>query len=98
MATITKLSELKQKILALYDSFIKDEIDAFTIGQVRTMLCRLKPIIDAGRLQLEILNKFFNEDVSARFNNKWDTDLLICRKINIESAFEIIIEMGFVTA
>lgn len=98
MATTTKLSELKQKILELYDSFINDEIDAFTIGQVRTMLCRLKPIIEAGRLQIEILNKFFNEDVCVRFTHKWDEDLLICRKINIESAFEIIIEMGFVAA
>ena len=97
MATTTKLSELKQKILDLYDSFIKDEIDAFTIGQIRTMLCRLKPLTGAGGLQLEILKKFFNEDVLARFTQKWDQDLLICRKINIESAFEIIIEMGFVT-
>ena len=96
MATITKLSELKQRILNLYDSFIKDDIDAFTIGQVRTMLCRLKPLTEAGGLQLEILNKFFNEDVLARFTQKWDEDILICRKINIESAFEIIIEMGLV--
>lgn len=96
MATITKLSELKQKILSLYDSFIKDEIDAFTIGQVRTLLCRLKPLSEAGRLQIEILRKFFNEDVCIRFIHKWDQDLLITRKINIESAFEIIAEMGLV--
>lgn len=98
MATTTKLSELKQKILELYDSFVKDEIDAFTIGQVRTMLHRLNPVIDAGKLQLDILNKFFNEDVLTRYTHKWNKDQLICRKINIESAFEIIIEMGFVTA
>ncbi|MDD5434298.1 MAG: hypothetical protein PH343_02590 [Nitrospira sp.] len=96
MATITRLSELKQKILALYDSFIKDEIDAFTIGQVRTMLCRLRPLTEAGRLQIEILRKFFNEDVCTRFIHKWDNDILITRKINIESAFEIIADMGFV--
>ncbi len=98
MATTTKLSELKRKILDLYDSFIKEEIDAFTIGQIRTMMCRLKPLSEAGRLQLEILIKFFNEDVLARFIHKWDTDLLICRKINIESALEVIIETGYVAA
>ncbi len=95
---VKRLVELKQKVLDLYDTFTKDEIDSFKIGQIRSMLHRLRPLCEAGKLQLEIVLKFFNEDVLSRFQQKWNSEQLICRKDNIESALEIVMQMGYVAA
>lgn len=95
---VKKLTEFKQRVLALYDTFTIDEIDAFSIGQARTMMHRLRPLCDAGKSQLEILLKFFNEDILSRFQQKWDSEQLIWRKANMESALEIIMQMGYVAA
>ncbi|HAS17534.1 MAG TPA: hypothetical protein DCR39_06540 [Nitrospiraceae bacterium] len=90
------LSNLKCRILDLYETFTSDDIDSFKIGQIRLTIYRLRPLSDAGKLQLEILIKFFNEDVLSRFQQKWDKEKLIWRKANIESAFDIIMQMGYV--
>lgn len=93
---VKRLSELRRKVLDLYDTFVKDEIDAFNIGQARTMMFRLRPLCDEGKYQLEILIKFFNEDVLSRFQEKWNSEQLIWRKANLESALEIIMQMGYI--
>ena len=93
---VKRLTEFKQRVLALYDTFTRDEIDAFSIGQARTMMHRLRPLCDAGKLQLEILLKFFNEDILSRFQQKWDSEQLIWRKTNMASAIELIMQLGYI--
>lgn len=95
---VKRLSELKQKVLDLYDTFTKDEIDSFKIGQIRSMMHRLRPLCEAGKVQLDILLKFFNEDVLSRFQQKWNSEQLLWRKNNIESALEIVMQMGYIAA
>lgn len=91
------LTILKQKILALYDSFTNDTIDAFRIAEVKNMLWVLKPINKIGKEQIEILWEFFGRDVEDRaYSGKWNREYLSERKANIDSALEIVLQLGFV--
>ena len=88
---------LKQKILALYDSFANDTIDAFRIAEVKNLLWVLKPINKIGKEQIEVLWEFFGRDVEERaFSGRWNGDHLLEKKANIDSALEIVLQLGFV--
>ncbi len=91
------LTILKQKILALYDSFANDTIDAFRIAEVKNMLWVLKPINKIGREQIDILWEFFGRDVEERaVGGKWSREYLLAKKANIDSALAIVLELGYV--
>ena len=88
---------LKQKILVLYDSFANDTIDAFRIAEVKNLLWVLKPINKIGKEQIEVLWEFFGRDVEERaFSGRWNRDHLLEKKANIDSALEIVLQLGFV--
>ena len=91
------LAILKQKILALYDSFANDTLDAFRIAEVKNLLWVLKPINKIGKEQIDVLWEFFGRDVEERaFNGRWNREHLLEKKANIDSALEIVLQLGFV--
>lgn len=91
------LTILNQKILELYDSFADDTIDAFRIAEVKNLLWVLKPINNTGKEQIEVLWEFFGRDVEERaFSGKWNCDHLLEKKANIDSALEIVLQVGCV--
>ena len=91
------LTILNQKILELYDSFANDTIDAFRIAEVKNLLWVLKPINKTGKEQIEVLWEFFGRDVEERaFSGRWNRDHLLEKKANIDSALEIVLQVGFV--
>ncbi len=91
------LSILKQKIFALYDSFTNDTLDAFRIAEVKNLLWVLKPINRIGKEQIEVLWEFFGRDVEERaFSGRWSREHLLEKKANIDSALEIVLQLGFV--
>ncbi len=91
------LTILKQKIMALYDSFTNDTIDAFRIAEVKNLLWVLKPINNMGKEQIEVLWEFFGRDVEERaLSGRWDRKHLLEKKANIDSALEIVLQLGFV--
>ncbi|MCC7201769.1 MAG: hypothetical protein IT393_03765 [Nitrospirae bacterium] len=91
------LTVLKQKIFALYDSFTNDTIDAFKIAEVKNLLWVLKPLNRIGREQIDILWEFFGRDVEERATGgKWNLEHLLERKANIDSALDIVFELGCV--
>lgn len=88
---------LKQKILDLYDSFINETLDAFRVAEVKNLLWVLRPINEIGKKQIEVLCEVFGRDVEDRaYNGRWSRDYLFCKKVNIESALDIVMEMGYV--
>jgi len=91
------LTILKQKMLALYDTFINETLDAFRIAEVKNMLWVLKPINKIGKEQIEVLWEFFGRDVEERaFSGRWNRDHLLEKKAHIDSALEIVLQLGFV--
>ena len=91
------LTILKQKILALYDSFANDTIDAFRIAEVKNLLWVLKPINKIGKEQIDVLWEFFGRDVEERaYKGRWNREYLLKKKANIDSALEIVLQQGFV--
>lgn len=91
------LTILKQKMLALYDTFINDTLDAFRIAEVKNMLWVLKPINKIGKEQIDILWEFFGRDVEERaLSGRWSREHLLEKKANIDSALEIVLQVGFV--
>ncbi|MCC6543722.1 MAG: hypothetical protein IT392_04365 [Nitrospirae bacterium] len=91
------LELLKNKIPELYDSFANDTLDAFRIAEVKNLLWVLRPTNNIGKEQIEVLWEFFGRDVEERaFSGRWNSDHLLEKKANIDSALEIVRELGFV--
>lgn len=90
------LVALKEKILDLYDTFMDDALDAIKIAEVKNLLWDLQPESREGKGQLEVLREFLGRDVEDRaYRGKWNLDYLLSKKANIESAFEIIMQTGY---
>lgn len=87
---------LKQKILELYDTFMNETLDAIKIAEVKNLLWDLQPESQEGKGQLEVLREFLGRDVEDRaYHGKWSFEYLLSKKANIESAFEIIMQTGY---
>ncbi len=88
---------LKEKIMDLYDTFINESIDAFKIAEVKNLLWVLRPLNEIGKRQIEVLCEFFGRDIEDRAcNGRWSKEYLDHKKVNMESALDIVMEMGYV--